>query len=122
MSEQPTNPNRGPLQRLIPGYSDEPRPLTGYLTLAGTFNAIFAGFLLLIRSRDQKLPSQVSLRDMLLLGVATHKVSRLLAKDWVTSPLRAPFTEYEGPTDLPAELSESPRGEGLRYAVGELVT
>jgi hypothetical protein len=122
MSDQVRDSQKDPVQRLIPGYSDEPRPLGGYLTLAGAFNAVFAGFLLLLKLRNQSLPTRVGVADVLLLGVATHKVSRLLAKDWVTSPLRAPFTEYEGPTGIPAELSEKPRGEGLRYAVGELVT
>lgn len=42
-------------------------------------------------------------------------------KDPVTSPLRAPFTEYQG-TQGPAELKEEVRGEGGRKTVGELVT
>jgi len=39
----------------------------------------------------------------------------------VTSPLRAPFTTFEG-TSGEAELAESVRGTGMRKAVGELVT
>ena len=50
-----------------------------------------------------------------------HKAGRLLAKDAVTSPVRAPFTEFDGP-EGPAEVSEEVRGEGLRHAVGELVS
>jgi Protein of unknown function (DUF1360) len=54
-------------------------------------------------------------------GVATHKISRLLAKDKVTQPLRAPFTE--NPTDAgPSEVDEEPAGEGPRKAIGELVS
>jgi Protein of unknown function (DUF1360) len=53
--------------------------------------------------------------------VATHKLSRLLSRDSVTSPLRAPFTTYRGSAG-PAELSEDVRGEGGRKAVGELIT
>jgi Protein of unknown function (DUF1360) len=52
--------------------------------------------------------------------VATHKCARLLAKDPVTSPPRAPFTAFKG-TSAPAELQEEPRGTGLRKAVGELI-
>jgi hypothetical protein len=59
--------------------------------------------------------------DVVLLAIATHKLSRLLAKDAVTSPLRAPFTHFEGPAGE-AELNESPRGHGVQHAVGELVT
>src|SRR5207237_211568 len=46
---------------------------------------------------------------------------RLIAKDPVTSPLRAPFTSYEG-TSAPGELHEEVRGHGLAHSVGELLT
>ncbi len=36
------------------------------------------------------------------------------------SPLRAPFTRYEGEGG-PGEVDEEPRGRGLRYVVGELL-
>jgi hypothetical protein len=49
---------------------------------------------------DRLLPDQVSPGDLLLLDVATHKMSRLLAKDWVTSFYRASFTEYQGRASL----------------------
>ena len=53
--------------------------------------------------------------------MATRKPSRLLAKDPVTSPLRAPFTRFAG-TSGPAELQEKVRGRGFRRAMGALVT
>lgn len=54
--------------------------------------------------------------------MATHKLSRLLARGSVTSPLRAPFTQFEGAAGL-AEHHERPRGEsGVRHTVGELLT
>jgi hypothetical protein len=55
-----------------------------------------------------------------LIGLGTHKLSRLLARDRVTSALRAPFTKYEGKGG-PAQVEEKPRGTGLRRAVGELL-
>ena len=57
----------------------------------------------------------------MLAAAATHKISRLLARDAVTSPLRAPFTSYEG-TAGPAELAEDARGQGVQKSVGELIT
>ena len=66
-------------------------------------------------------PPEPGVRDVLLLGVATHKLSRLLAKDSVTSPMRAPFTRFQG-ADGDAELREEVRGQGGRKAVGELVS
>ena len=56
----------------------------------------------------------------MLVGVASHKLSRVIAKDKITSFLRAPFTEYESPGG-PGEVEERARGEGLRKAVGELL-
>jgi hypothetical protein len=58
--------------------------------------------------------------DLALITVATHKASRLVAKDRVTSSVRAPFTRFEGDAG-PGEVSEEARGSGLRRAIGELV-
>jgi Protein of unknown function (DUF1360) len=66
------------------------------------------------------LPERVDGRDLLLTGVATHKLSRLIAKDKIAAFLRAPFTELQG-RGGPAEIEERARGEGLRRAVGELL-
>jgi len=52
--------------------------------------------------------------------VATHKVSRLIAKDRVSSVVRAPFTRYED-DETAGEVSESARGRGMRRAIGELL-
>ena len=74
-----------------------------------------------VRLSGRRLPARIGLADLALLTVATFRVSRLLSKDPVTSPLRAPFTRFEG-TSGPAELKEEVRGSGLRKAIGELVT
>jgi hypothetical protein len=63
----------------------------------------------------------VSLGDLALVTLATHKLSRLIAKDRVTSAVRAPFTRFEANGGAPAEVEERPRGRGLRRAVGELL-
>ena len=59
--------------------------------------------------------------DVVVIAGATHRLSRLVAKDPVTSPLRAPFARFKGTTG-PAELAEEVRGSGLRKAIGELLT
>jgi hypothetical protein len=102
------------------GYSREERPLRSYALLIGLFHLLFAGFLLVTKGAGRPLPQRVGLVDVLLLGVATHKLSRLLAKDSVTSVLRAPFVEYEGPASA-SEVREKPRGHGLQRALGELL-
>lgn len=48
-------------------------------------------------------------------------MSRLVAKDSVTSPLRAPFTRCSG-TAGPAEVAEEVRGRASGMPSGELVT
>ena len=58
--------------------------------------------------------------DLLITGIATHKLSRLLTKDKVTATIRAPFTEYEEATGF-GEVSEKPRGSGVRRSLGELL-
>ena len=107
------------------GYNkgDDERPLRAYALLAIVYNTIFGGFLLLARRRGKmdELARQATLGNVLLYGVATHKLSRLIAKDWVTSPLRAPFTTYEGHASG-SEVNETPRGHGMQLALGELIT
>jgi Protein of unknown function (DUF1360) len=101
----------------VSGYSDEPKPLAEYAASTAVFNALMATVLAAGRDR---LPERVGLGDVVLMGVASHKLSRLVAKDRVTSFLRAPFVRYEGEGG-PGEVSESPRGTGVRRTVGELL-
>lgn len=101
--------------------AEEDRPLGGYLVLLSTYATLAGGLALGIRARGRKLPERIDARDVALLGVATHKIARMLAKDPVFSSVRAPFARYEGVSG-PAELKESPRGRGLRHALGELFT
>jgi hypothetical protein len=101
------------------GYAHEHRPLGGYLALTSVFGAAFAGSLVAARRRGG-LPARPEVIDIVTVGAATHKLSRLIAKDKVTSFLRAPFVRYEDSAGH-GEVSEEPRGRGLRLAVGELV-
>jgi hypothetical protein len=70
----------------------------------------------------RKLPVRWPLQDLITVTVGTHKLSRTLTKDAVTSPLRAPFVHYAG-SGGPAEVMEESRhGSALRHGIGELVT
>jgi hypothetical protein len=103
---------------IVAGYAPQhQRPLAAYAGLTAAFGAALGGTLVALR---RELPGRISTRDLALAGIATHKVSRLLAKDKVTSFIRAPFTRYQEPKGY-GELSEEPRGTGIRYAVGELL-
>jgi hypothetical protein len=72
------------------------------------------------RRSGHELPQRIDGRDLVLAGVATHKLSRLIAKDKITAFARAPFTEFQEQGG-PAEVEERARGGGLRRTVGELL-
>jgi hypothetical protein len=111
-----------PQEGIFGGYhKGDDIPLFSYAVLAGAFNVIFALFLLLAKSSGRPIPERIKLGDIILFGVATHKLSWLLAKEAVTSPLRAPFTELEE-VESPTSVQEKPRGTGFQRSVGELVT
>jgi len=98
----------------------EDRPLGSYLGTLTVYGGVVAGLALAARLSGRGLP-RLGLGDLALMTVATHRISRTIAKDPVTSPLRAPFTRFKG-TSGPAELAEEVRGEGARHAIGELLT
>jgi hypothetical protein len=95
-------------------------PLAPYAAAMAIFNGLFAAGLVAARRSGRQLPEKVGVGDIALVGVASHKLSRLISKDKVTSPLRAPFTELEGKGG-PGELEEGARGGPVRKAIGELL-
>src|ERR1700676_1173705 len=93
-------------------------PLGNYAGLVALFGASVAAFL---AARKDSLPDRLDLQDLLLLGLATQKLSRVATRSRVGSPLRAPFTKFERSAGK-GEVEEEPRGTGLRRTIGELVT
>jgi hypothetical protein len=115
---EPSAAHRGSLtSHYAPG---EERPLAAYALITGTYTTVVAGSILALRLRGKDLATRPALQDLILIGVASHKLSRLIAKDKVTSFLRAPFTQYQEPGG-PGEVEERPYGHGLRMAAGELL-
>lgn len=103
---------------LFSGYSpDDPKPLVEYAASTLVFSAALAAVLVAGRER---LPEHVGAGDILLMGVASHKFSRILSKDKITAFVRAPFVRYEEDAGQ-GEVSESPRGTGMRRVIGELL-
>ena len=84
--------------------------MAAYGTAVGTLAGV-------TRLTRHEIPDGLSVRDVILGAVATHKLSRLVTKDPVTSPLRAPFTVYRD-TEGPAELKEDVRGRGAQKTIG----
>jgi hypothetical protein len=95
-------------------------PLGGYALLAAVFNGGVAAYALQQRRAGRGWPRRIAAGDLALLAAATYKLSRIITKDRVTSFLRSPFTRYDGEAG-PSEVSEQPRGRGVRRAVGELL-
>ncbi len=97
------------------------RPLGGYATAMTVYAGMVAALAAGVKARGKPVPDGLAVGDLVLCAASTHKLSRLIAKDPVTSPLRAPFTAYKG-TQGPAELAEDVRGQGGQKTIGELLT
>jgi hypothetical protein len=100
--------------------SQERPPLAAYATFATVFHAAMAGAVAAAKRSGRDLPQRVEPGDVVLIGTASYKLSRLISTKKVTAFVRAPFTELEG-RGGPAELEEKPRGSGARRALGELL-
>jgi hypothetical protein len=85
--ERLTRDNSG---HLAADYSDEYMPIGGYAAIMGTYSFVFGGGPLLAKNAA-RIPERLSAADVVLLGIATHKQSRIITKDWVTIPLRVLF-------------------------------
>ena len=100
----------------------DPRPLGGYLVVMTIFATVVGLAGLVAAWSGRGLPRRIEPYDLALITAGTHKLSRTISKDAVTSPLRAPFTRYRG-TGGPAEVMEETRDGGpVRHAIGELLS
>jgi hypothetical protein len=100
----------------------EERPLGGDLGAMGVYVGLVSAAAAAVRVSGRELPDRIPLGDAVLLTVATFRLARRIAKDPVTSPLRAPFTRFEGASGH-AEVAEEVREHGgVKHAVGELLT
>ena len=106
------------------GYAPESArpPLGSYLLMSSGFAAGVGAFVFRRHKSGRGLPERIETRDLVLLGAAAFKLSRLITKEKVTAFARAPFTEYQGKGDGPGEVDERPRGTGFRAAMGSLLT
>ncbi|OBH84519.1 hypothetical protein A5681_02275 [Mycobacterium scrofulaceum] len=101
---------------------DEPRPLGGYLAVLAIYATVVAVATVAALLTGRTLPTRWRIQDLVTVTLGTHKLSRTLTKDAVTSPLRAPFTRFAG-SGGPAEVMEEVRDESpLRHSLGELLT
>jgi hypothetical protein len=95
--------------------STDPRPARprDYATLSAGWGAALGTLLVAARDKGEE---PVRPAEIIPLGVATFALSKLVAKEKVDAWVREPFVE-ERP-----DGERRPRGRGMRYAVGELLT
>lgn len=96
----------------------EQPPYRAYATIVGTFVAGLGAVSGLAAARGRPA-HEISATDLALLGLATFKASRTVARDKVTSFVREPFVEgdaYDGEDERPTHETE------MKQALGELVT
>jgi hypothetical protein len=86
-------------------------PQAAYAAIMATYAAGLAGAGLLARALGRE-PAEQRALDLAVLGAATFKLARTIARDEVASFIREPFVEDEEPVET---------GD-LRQAIGELVT
>jgi len=96
----------------------EQPPYRAYATIVGTFLTAL-GAVSGIAAARHRPQVELAPTDLALLGLATFKASRTVARDKVTSFVREPFVEgdaYDGEDERPTHETE------LKQALGELVT
>ena len=87
------------------------KPQAAYAAIMATYAAGLAGAGLLARALGRE-PAEQRALDLAVLGAATFKLARTIARDEVASFIREPFVEDEEPVET---------GD-MRQAIGELVT
>ena len=90
---------------------ETPTTPVDYATLSAGYGALLGA--LVLGARDQADP--VVREEIPALALATFALSKLIAKEKVENWMREPFVE-ETPQ------GRRPKGTGMRYAIGELLT
>ena len=90
----------------------KPVSSTDYAALSAGWAALPGGVLIAARDKGDE---PVRPAEVLPIGLATFAVSKLIAKEKVDAWVREPFVDERAG-------GRQPKGEGIRYAVGELIT
>ena len=96
---------------------DPSQPLESYLGLTSLFGLAFLALWAIEKPREPASRAEKAV----LLAVATHKLTRIVSRDRVLAPFRAPFTKFEKSAGA-GEVEEETRGTGFQNAVGRLIT
>ena len=94
---------------------DRPVEAIDYAALNAAYGSLLLTLVLAARQRRHEV-EPIAGRELLPLGLATFALAKLVVHEKVESWVRQPFVART------AEGERHPRGQGLRYAVGELLT
>lgn len=103
-----------------PGATSTPASPTSpadYALLEAVFASGLVSVMALTRRRERDGRLAIPRRDLPVLAMATFALADVLAKEKVSTWLREPFVR-EGADHKPV----APEGDGLRHAIGELLT
>jgi hypothetical protein len=102
-------------------HADAQIPLYGVFLL--TYCALWILFLLAMAVSGRPWPEEVSGIDLLLLSLATFRLTEIVTEEKVARCIRAPFCERVVVTkpDGTQDYEERPKGQGLRRVAGELI-
>lgn len=109
------------VESLARGYApDHDPPLGGYALLIASHLALLGTAMGLLKRRGVEL-GKMDAGEIVLTGIATFKLSRVVTRSWIGTAIRAPFTRYisQGSGD---EVNETARGRGVQEAMGDLLT
>lgn len=98
------------------GHPQNPSSVSDYAALNAVWSTGLAALVLTMRGRAAERPP-IPYPELIPIGVATFTLSKVIAKEKVGAWVREPFVEQDE-NHKPKE----PRGEGMRHAIGELMT
>lgn len=110
------------MQRPEPAPTEESRSLGGYAATLLLYGLVVTAAALLAAATGRTLPRGMTTGELVRAALAAHKLSRLVTKSSVATPVRAPFTRPAGDGG-PGEVGETPKREtGLWHSLGELLS
>jgi hypothetical protein len=95
---------------------DRPVEALDYAALNAAYGSLLLTLVLAARQRRREEVEPVAGRELLPLGLATFALSKLVVHERVVAWVRQPFVARTPGGE------RRPRGRGMRYAMGELLT
>lgn len=97
--------------------------MRAYGFFLAVYVCVWTVFFALMHGMDRAWPRAIAPMDLLLLSLATYRLTQVLTEEKVAACLRSPFCEVKRvrQQDGTVKEEEVPRGTGLRHVAGELI-